>query len=235
MQSVSRQKQFALQLLRPTVFDEAKVKLLVRSINFVTDNRVAEMGKMDPDLVRAAGFGECPDNGELAATGSVPNESLFDSEIRHRRRAFFMNHLLEPDVGVPEVPLTRERRVERCCLPLGPSSNDREVFFRDLASFHRATKSPRGRKIFGNEDEPAGFPVEPVHDRDLAAVDQLKGEKFAQRGPKRRRAVRFARMNEEEGRLVDDEIILGFGHDSKFWWNLCARIWSLNWRRGHKY
>ena len=144
MESVPRQKQFALQLLRQALFDEAKVELLVRAINLVADNRMTEMRKMHSDLVRPAGAGECAYDGKLATTGSVPNELFLDSEIRYRRRAFFVNHLLEPDVRVLEVTLPQERRVDRCCRPVRPSSNDREIFLGDLVPLHRATKSPCG-------------------------------------------------------------------------------------------
>ena len=83
MQGMTRQEKATLQFISPTGFDEAQIKLLVGAIDFVADNRVAEVRQMDADLVGSPRARECADNGKLPAWSSSPNESLFHPKFGH--------------------------------------------------------------------------------------------------------------------------------------------------------
>ena len=113
--------------------------------------------------------------------------------------------------------LPRQRRVDRHGFPLRPAEHNREIFFLDLSAFHRFTETPRRRQILRDQDETAGFAIESIHDRDLAAVDQLERKQLTESRPERGGAVGFGRMDEEKGRFVDDKVIGRLRNDAKFW------------------
>ena len=51
-------------------------------------------------------------------------------------------------------------------------------------------------------EDAAGFAVEPVDERDLAAVRELVAQEIAEPVPERPRAARLRGMHEQPGRLV---------------------------------
>ena len=153
---------------------------------------------------------------------SGPNESLFDPKLRLGGSALVMNRLFQPNRRGRVFSLPGKRRIHRGRFPIRPAADEREVFLPNLAALHRESEAARRRGIFGDKDEAARLAIEPVDDRNLAAVDQLESEKLAQRGPKRRRAVRFARMNEEERRFIDYEVILRLVDDPEIDAQPCA-------------
>ena len=133
-----------------------------------------------------------------------------------------MNRLLEPDRRGHVNALPGERRIHRGGIPFRPAPDDGEIFLRDALLLHHQTKTPRGGGVLRHEHEPAGFPVEPVHDRNLAAVRDLEGEQLFQFAPKCARAGRFGGMNEQEWRLLDDDEIVALRHDGEVVCVVCA-------------
>src|ERR1700716_2391066 len=123
MQRLSRQKQSPLEFRRPTVFDELKIKLLIRSINFVARNWMAERTKMHADLVRVAGARNCANQTKFSASRS--NEALLDTKLSLGRRSGGMNHLLEPNLGLSVFPLSIHRRIDNFGFPFRPAPSDR--------------------------------------------------------------------------------------------------------------
>jgi len=53
------------ELRSPTGLDKFEIELLVRSVDFVADDRAAKRGEMHPNLVRAPGPGDRADQSEL--------------------------------------------------------------------------------------------------------------------------------------------------------------------------
>jgi len=101
-----------------------------------------------------------------------------------------------------------QRRIDRACFPGWPAPHDREIFLLEPVLLHEQPKfSGRGRS-FGHEHKPARFPVETVDDGDLAAVGYFEGEQLAQFIPQGGLAIRPGRMDEEERRLVYDDVVL---------------------------
>jgi hypothetical protein len=80
-----------------------------------------------------------------------------------------------------------------------------------LPSFHRTTETAGRGPVLCNQNKPARFAVKPVDDGHLPTVDQFEGEQFAQSFPKRRSAIGLAGVNKKQGRLLYDEVIVGFG------------------------
>ena len=80
---MSWQQESLLELMSPSNFDETQVQLLVGAIDFVTDNRVPEVRKVDANLVGPPRAREGADNGKLPLGSSSPNESLFHPKFGH--------------------------------------------------------------------------------------------------------------------------------------------------------
>ena len=98
MQRVPRQEKLVCQFIGPAGLDKAEVKLFVRPVNLVPDNRVTEMRQMHPDLVRPAGARNgAHDSERIFPSGAPPNESLFHSKLCQCRRAFWMDRLFQPN------------------------------------------------------------------------------------------------------------------------------------------
>ena len=71
MQGVSWEEKLAGEFFGPAGFDEAKIKLFVRPVNFVADQRMPEVGEMNPDLVGAPGARNCPNDREFSLRPSA--------------------------------------------------------------------------------------------------------------------------------------------------------------------
>ena len=72
--------------------------------------------------------------------------------------------------------LSIQRRVDDLALPLWPAPDDGQIFLVQLLALHRQTEPAGGGRIFRHQDKPARFAVETVHNRDLSAVGNFKGE-----------------------------------------------------------
>src|SRR6266542_2982303 len=97
MQRMPRQKQALFEFRSPSGFDESKIELLVRAINFVPYNRVIDRAQVHTNLMRAS----CPRN---RANHTEPNtggrrslEAPLNRKFGLRLRARGMNRLLQPD------------------------------------------------------------------------------------------------------------------------------------------
>ena len=75
-----------------------------------------------------------------------------------------MNDLLEPDGGGRVIAFARDWRIDRGPFPLRPAAGNGKIFLLDLAPLHRLPETPRSRKIFCHQHEPAGLAIEPVND-----------------------------------------------------------------------
>jgi len=113
-------------------------------------------------------------------------------------------------------------RVDRGRFPLGPTPDNGEIFLRDPLLLHEQTKASRRRRIFRDENEPAGFAIESIYDGDLATIRDLVGEELFQFSPKGPSVGGFRRMNEQKRRLIDDNEIVGFRDDLEIG-GVCAR------------
>jgi len=111
--------------------------------------------------------------------------------------------------------LSNQRRIHDPALPIGPTPNDREIFLLKLLPLHQQAKASRRRRCLGHKHQPAGLSVKPGNYRNLAAAGDLKGEKFAKLFPQSWPIVGFGRMNQQERRLIDDNVVIVLVNDSK--------------------
>lgn len=176
---------------------------------------------MHPDLMRPASPRGRADDAEAITRGPV-RKSLLDLEIGASWSARRMNGLLEPDHGRLVSALPGERRFHRLGIPFRPSPNNCEIFLCDPLRLHHQTKTAGRAGALRHEHQPARFPVEPIDDRNLSTIRDLEGEQMSQFAPECARSSRFARMNEQERRLLHHDEILALRHDREVVRVVCA-------------
>ena len=118
--------------------------------------------------------------------------------------------------------LASERGVDRFAIPLWPAPDDRKILLGDTLLLHQQAKTPRRSPVLRYEDQPTRFAVESVDDRNFSTIRNLEREQLFQFAPERARAARLRGMNEEEGRLVDDNEIIALRDDRKVVRVICA-------------
>lgn len=120
--------------------------------------------------------------------------------------------------------LPGERRIDQARFPFRPAPDQREVFFRDPLLLHEQPETASGRRVLRDENEPARLAIESVHDRDLAAVGDLKREELFQLAPERPGAARFRGMDQQERRLFHHDEIFSFRDNGESEIVVCARF-----------
>ncbi len=198
MQGVAREEKAFREGGGPAGADEFQVAVRRRPVDFIADDRVSGVGEVDPDLVGAAGERLGGDEGEPAFRASDPRQ---DPEAGERRGTGRMHRALEVDCCFADLAEAYDRGLdfERV---FRPAADDCQVGFLDFPLLHGHRGGARGAGGFGHEDDAAGFAVEPVDKRDLAAVRDLVAQEIAEPVPERPRAVRLRGMHEQPGRLV---------------------------------
>ena len=136
-----------------------------------------------------------------------------------------MNRLLEPDRRRQVRALPRERSVHRNRIQFRPAPDDSKIFLGDALLLHEQAETSRGGGVFRYEDQPAGFAIEPVDDRNLPAIGDLESEQLLQLAPKRARMAGFRRMHQQERRLFHDDEFRCLGNDGEIG-GVCARCFA---------
>ena len=167
------------------VLDERQIHILIAAIKLVADDRMADVREMDADLVFATGMrtqaqkrkahltlalsprptgGE----GELFARPlhNWPGKTPPDEKFRLRRRAIGADAIFDGD-DAAFIPA--ERRVNRPLLYRDMAVNNGQIFFLNGAAFDDFSELAGGFRIFCNQDNAAGFAVEPVDQMGLRA------------------------------------------------------------------
>lgn len=111
--------------------------------------------------------------------------------------------------------LTVQRSVDDFVFPFRPAPNDCKIFFAKLMSLHQEPEIARGRRGFCDQHQSAGFPVEPIYNRNLSAAGDLECEQIAQLFPESRRTARLCRVNKKKRRFVDDDVVISLIDDFK--------------------
>jgi len=195
---------------RPAGANEFQVAFLGWAIDFVADHRMSGMGRVDADLVGAAGEGFRLDERKRA---EVVFEFLEDAKLGHRQRAARMDHSLEVDFGLQDLAPADDRGIDGESFRPWVAGEDREVGLPDFPLLHSDGGLACGGGGFGNEDHAARFAVETVDERNLAAVRDLVGEKFAQAVPQRLWPARLARVDQQAGGFVHGEQVGRFAEN----------------------
>lgn len=118
--------------------------------------------------------------------------------------------------------LASERGVDCFAIPLRPAPDDRKILLGDPLLLHQQAKTPRRSPALRYEDQPTRFAIESIDDRNLSAIRDLECEQVFQFAPEGARAVRFGGMNQQEGRLFDDNEIIGLRDDREIMCVICV-------------
>ena len=140
----------------PAGFDEFEVAVFVRAVDFVTDDRVAGEGEVNPDLVGATGQGFAVEQSKLAVTVF---EAVGYPEPGMGWVAGGMDGLFEPDFARRNCSLAEKRLVHLEFILRRPAPHDRLIGFGQLPFFDQGMKISGGISVFGDEYEPAGLAV----------------------------------------------------------------------------
>src|SRR5215217_8905927 len=94
---MSCQQKLLLELTSPSSFNETQVRLLVRTIDFIPHDRVADGGEMDPNLMSASGARNRANDAEPIAERCRFSESPFNKKFGLCWCARNVDHLFKPD------------------------------------------------------------------------------------------------------------------------------------------
>ena len=94
VQSLARQKEFGFQCRGPIGCDEIEITILVGTVDFVADDGVSDMRKVDSDLVGPAAPGFRNDESKRV---TIPQPAAQDTKFGEGRVAIGMNGLFKPD------------------------------------------------------------------------------------------------------------------------------------------
>src|SRR5437763_2306128 len=94
MQGVSFQQQSPGQFVGPTGIDESKIKILVRAVDFITDNRMPERSEMHTNLMGAAGQKMRLYQRKQFTVWRLFLETFYQVKFCHRFCAAGINHML---------------------------------------------------------------------------------------------------------------------------------------------
>jgi len=79
VKSLARQQELGFQQRGPVGFNEFQVTVFIGTVDFIADDWIPGVGKMDPDLVGPAGFGFGFDQGEWVAAESETGQDTKSS------------------------------------------------------------------------------------------------------------------------------------------------------------
>jgi hypothetical protein len=164
MERLSRKKEAEGKRRSPAGANELEVTRFVGSIELVSDDRMAAVGQMHANLVRAPCGGQSPHKAELSNPELLTGETALDAEFSSRRRAIDMGALFQVNARWLSGTLTEEGNIDSELVLLWPAPNDREVFFLDRSACHEPVQMAGCRPIFRDEGQAARFPIQPVND-----------------------------------------------------------------------
>src|SRR6187401_3485158 len=121
MESVAREQKAFGESRSPSGLDEFEITGLVRSVDLVAHNRMAAVGEMHSDLVRAPRLGVGAHQRELGAIGRLPAKSALHTEPRARLRPVEVHALPQPYPEWLHCAEPQQRRIHRPLLLRGPA------------------------------------------------------------------------------------------------------------------
>lgn len=194
MKHVTRLEKAAMVLGRHGTGHESQIDVFVRSINLVSDDGMAEVGEMDPNLV----FPACRRRDvQPAERRAVSLESADDFDRGSRGGAVVTDGILDGNVAAL---IAAERCVDDASRFGRMAMDDGPVFFRDCGGGQQPSKLARNVGVFCDEHGTAGFAIEPV-DEPAFGVAQMQ----TQPADKARQFPVARRMAHEACRFVDDQ------------------------------
>jgi hypothetical protein len=130
--------------------------MLVATVKLVADDGVAEMREVDADLMFATGARNDPQQRKISFRA---RKFLFDPESGLRWRAVGADAILDGDTAVF---VLAERNVNQAVILAHMAVDNGQIFLLDGATLQNFSQFTGGFGIFCDDDNAAGFAVEPV-------------------------------------------------------------------------
>ena len=90
-----------------------------------------------------------------------------------------------------------------------------DILFFNPAFLHGEVEIACGFLILGDKDDATGFAIEAIDNGKCRPVGYIIGQQGLQAVEERRRIPRHTGVNQQRGRLVDNDVITGFSKDSE--------------------
>lgn len=210
MQRMAREVKSRRQGGGPARFDKLQIQVFRGTIDFIADDKVPERGDVNPDLV-------CPARDRSRLKERKCRCRIFKLveffKMRECLRSGRMDDALEVDLCFCNFALPDNRGIDAKIVHDGNSIYQSEVAFLDFPVLHRHGGTPRGGRVFCDEHETARFPVEPVDQRNLAAIGNFIAKQILQRIPECAWTAWFGWVHEQARRFVDGNQVGRFTDD----------------------
>ena len=121
MQRMAREDQFLGQLGRPARLDEFQVSIFARPVDFVTDDRKADMGEVHADLMRPPG----QRTGAQQCHFALPaDKAPLHVKFRLRSGTAPIDTAFQPDPRIAHFSLADDWRIDRLFVPIRNPAHD---------------------------------------------------------------------------------------------------------------
>lgn len=170
MQSVAGKEEAAGEAGGPTGLNEVEVSGFIGAVELVAEDRVADVGEVDADLMEPPGdrFGAEEGKGvRFAADGN--GEAAEGIEAGERVGARRVDALFEVDGARGNTAFAEDGRRNLEVVVGGVARDDGEVGLEGFAASNAGAEAAGGGGGFGDEDDAGGFAVEAVDEGYLAA------------------------------------------------------------------
>jgi hypothetical protein len=214
MQRVVFKNQCGALRIRQTTLDQGQIQILVAAVEFVADNRMANVRKVDAYLMFAAGARFDAEQSEIFHNA---RKFSFDPEFRLRQRAIRTHAIFDRNAtGF----ISSQWRINDPLLRRDMAVDNGQIFLFDGAAFENFSHLARDFGIFCDDDHTAGFAVKPIHQMRLRGISQMQPHTANQTG----HLAILRRMADKAGGLVDDQQVVVLENDfKKFFHRLFSR------------
>ena len=141
MQGLARQEEFGFQFRGPIGCDEIEITILVGAVDFVADDGMSDLGKVNSDLVGPAGSGF---RGHKSKRVSIPQQATQNAKIGEGRVPIRMHGLFKPYFRWANRSLAEQWLVDSEGVALGASEYNGDVSLSDTMLGNQETEGSSG-------------------------------------------------------------------------------------------
>ena len=220
VEGLAGEYEVAAEFFGPAAFDELQKSRLFGAVDFIAHDGKAEMGKMDADLMGAAGEGQAGNFTEAAARVGPSSQAAEAGETLSPLR---MHRALQPDRTGLHQTLADDGLIDIDFLPVRMSVDQGEVFLFRLAVLQAHRQRARGLRVFRHQNEPARLAIQPRDDGGLAAIRHFEREQLLQPTEQGGLDAAVRRMHDQGRGLGDDDVVVTLIDHGK----LQDRLWPI--------
>ena len=163
MEGLARKEEFCFQGRSPIGFDKFQVTIFVRAVDFVADDRISGMCEMHTDLMGSTSFWFGFDQGERTVAQS---ETVQDTKRGEGRGSVGIDGLFQIDLRWANDSLPQKGLVDDESFLSRRTEHDRGIDLANAVLSDHETQLPGCIAGFCDENQAAGFTIEPVDERD---------------------------------------------------------------------